>query len=241
MESNSDSPVLSASPPALSAPTGEAQEITAPPVRPSGFVTLILGMLCVLMLVTQAFVVLPILTILLGLYALRPSITGPPVGRRAAMAGMVLAVFFAGWGLVRENLREQELGRTATTFGGYWLELGSRGEWEAVMELMKPPQQRQNPNMPLKAFYANNASRVEAMNDFKMRPVVVDMIDAGQQVQWKPSDSPRVYDRRGEQYVEVRFEDQNQVLDHVLRIEMQRIWDPQTQTGEWVVHDFGTL
>ena len=85
--------------PQMHAETGFDQEDSAPPLRISGFICMILGALSIVSTLGQPLLVIPILAILCGLFALRRSGGQTPVGTRPAMIGIVLAVGFGACGL----------------------------------------------------------------------------------------------------------------------------------------------
>lgn len=229
MESPAESPVFSVTP----------QEIPTSPVRPSGFVALLLGGLSSVVLLSTALLIVPIFAVLIGGFALRPAALGVPVGRRFAMLGILLAVFFASWAVIGSRLRTQELGTNGQQFAAQWLELASMGEWEVVLELMKWPDARQNPKMPLKAYYANTEARVEEMQVFKERPGFSRLAEAGGEARWVALGAADIYSDHGEQCVRVRLVDKTQSASGGVWVELQRRAGEEVQTGEWRVRDFG--
>ena len=81
--------------PHMRAETGFDEADSAPPLRVSGFVCLLLGMLSVLACFGQPLLIVPLSAIAVGFVALRRSSGQRPVGTTPAMIGMVLAIFFA--------------------------------------------------------------------------------------------------------------------------------------------------
>lgn len=231
MESPSESSVFSVTP----------QEIPTAPVRPSGFVALFLGVLSSVVLLSSALLIVPIFAVLVGIFALRPAALGVPVGRRFAMLGILLAVFFASWAVVGSRLRTQELSTSGQQFAAQWLELASMGEWEVVLELMKWPDARQSPKMPLGPYYANTEARVEEMEVFKERAGFNRLGEAGDPNRWIPTGSPQIYSDHGIQCVQIQFVDKTESASGGVWVELQRRPGEDGQTGEWRVSDFGTF
>ncbi|QEG38688.1 hypothetical protein [Roseimaritima ulvae] len=229
MESKSESPVFSVA----------AQEIPTSPVRPSGFVALFLGLLSSVVLLSAALLIVPIFAIAIGLFALRPAPLGAPVGRRFAMAGILLAVLFATWSVVGNRVRSEELAANGQRFAAHWLELASMGEWEVVLELMKWPERRQSPKMPLEPYYANTDARVEEMASFKERQGFSRLVEAGDTARWAVFGTPHVFSDRGEQCVRVRFVDQSAAAVGGVWVELQRRVEEDAEAGEWKVRDYG--
>ncbi len=229
MESSSETPVFSVTP----------QEIPTPPVRPSGFVTLLLGGLSSVVLLSTSLLIVPIFAIAIGIFALRPAPLGVPVGRRAAMFGILLAVFFSAWAVMSSRLRMQELSSNGQQFAAQWLELASMGEWEAVLELMKWPEARQNPKMPLKPYYANTEMRIDEMKAFKERAGFGRLSQPGEPDRWSPLASPDIFTDHGEQCVRVRFVDKTESTESGVWVELQRRAGEDGQSGEWKVRDYG--
>ncbi|WP_153557315.1 hypothetical protein [Roseimaritima sediminicola] len=229
MESKSESAVFSLAP----------QEIPTAPVRPSGFVALLLGLLSSVVLLSTTLILIPLVTLVVGLFALRPSSEGPPVGRRAAVLGILLAVFFACWSVVASRVRTQQLSDNAERFGHEWMQLTSLGEWEMAMELTKSPAGRQSPQMPLKAYYQNSETCSEQLDEFLDRTAIMRIQDAGRDADWQLAESPQIYDDMGALCVQVRYVDRNQNSSDGVRLELQRMWDSEAGVGEWRVRDFG--
>jgi len=195
-------------------------------------------MLSGVMVLSPYLLPLPILTLVLGGFALRPSRSGPPIGRRPALAGMFLAIFFTGWGYTRAEIREQALAESGQRFAEYWLELTRMGEWEVVLELLNHPEARQHPKMPLKEFYANSESRSQLFKEFKERRIVEELIAAGDQVEWQLVKQPKITQRYGIDHVEMIFEDANSAFSGKLRVEMMREWNRSGTIPGWQVHEF---
>lgn len=225
-------------PPILSADLLELDTIEVAPVRPAGFVTLLLGLISVVMLVSTAWLPLPVLVLALGAWTLRPSGGLRPVGTRPAMLGMMLAVFFSIWGIVRENVGQQALVGSAETFAEHWLELAKMGEWEICRELMQPPSARQSPKMPLKDYYASSGRAAEQFVEFKRQPAVKQIESGGDAIEWQVAEPPLVLHSSLADTVTFVFEDRNDELQSQIRIQLKRRFDETTQAYQWYVNLF---
>ena len=136
----------------MSAEAGYGAVETAP-LRISGFLALILGLLSVLSLLGPALLVIPILTLFFGFFALRKYDGPVPVGVRPAIIGLVLAAGFGACGFFLPWMKTMTLGSQAEYFARQYLEVVARGELELAMELKKNYANRYMHNMSLKQHY----------------------------------------------------------------------------------------
>lgn len=226
-ESQTDTPILSSG-------IGECETIYQPPVRPSGIVTLLLGMLCSLIILNRGFLPLAVVVVLLGLFAMRPAPAGTPVGRRAAMLGILLAIFFLALGWTRSAIIERDVSRSAEKFALHWLKLAEMGEWELVYELTNPPSSRQNPRMPLKAHYLK-LEKAQELSEYKEQEFIQMFAELTHQPHWELAERPRISRSSGDYLVSLQFTDRNNAFPNQTLLTMQRVWQPQEDHFDWMV------
>lgn len=156
------------------------------PFRPSGLLALLLGALSVTAIFAQTLMLIPVLAILVGLFALRPATNAKPVGRLPAMLGILLAVFCLSWSWTFFQNREAELSQHAGQFAKHWLEIVGRGEVEVAYELTKLPDQRQMAGVNLEDFYSmKNPKAFEALDAFSSQGPLLQVQAAGEQADWQ--------------------------------------------------------
>ncbi len=130
----------------------EADEST-PPLRISGFLCLLFGVLSILSPIGRPMLVLPLISFVLGFVALKRSDDKASLGTRAALVGLVLAAGFGMCGLMLPMLKTMTLARQAEKFSRYYIEVIALEEDEFAMELNKDYVNRFPETMSLKEHY----------------------------------------------------------------------------------------
>jgi hypothetical protein len=131
---------------------GASHEYHSP--QPLAIITLALGLLSFLALFRTTLWIFPIVTLVLGLVSLR-TLAGQTekIGRKAAVAGMVLAVFFWGWAAAYDIVREQWLIGHAREYADAWLELLQQQKLREAHQLHVSRGKRAEGNISLEEFY----------------------------------------------------------------------------------------
>ncbi len=205
------------------------------PVRFSGFVCILFGLLSVFCLLGRPLLLLPLAAILFGAIALRRSDFGVPVGTMAAKIGLLLAVGFGACGFFLPWSKVQTLGGQAEFFVKQFLELTGKGEWELVAELQKPYKDRFLPTMPLKEFYVVNTTAAENLVQMRENGVLEELHKQSEFTDWQLSQTPRVFTRWGRQMVDTLWVDKSGTNNQTLQVELEYIVDKQTDIGHWHV------
>lgn len=210
------------------------------PVRISGFLALGLGILSGCVVFSMVFLPLPILTLIVAGIALRPSARGVPVGRSAAYAGAVLAIFFGSWGWSQVITRNKALQQQATRFAQDWLAILQQGDAELALELTQPPEMRLSEEMPLDVFYQQNETAQENLQGFSERPLVPIVLAGGESLRWELAERPIVTRQKSGDEVIVRLKETTGTIDGMVQIDLRRLPDAATEAagGEWYVGDF---
>ena len=115
--------------PQMHAEAGFEQD-SVPPLRVSGFICLLFGVLSVFSLIGQPLLLFSLIAIAFGIFALRRSGEQTPVGTRPAMLGLVLAVGFGACGFFVPWMKTMTLGRQAEKFSRDYMEVVARSEDE---------------------------------------------------------------------------------------------------------------
>ncbi len=225
--------VASPSTPRMGAEAGYELDDAQTPVRFSGFVCLLLGLLSSLAMLGRPLLLLPFAALVFGLIALRPAIDGIPVGTFAAKMGLVLATTFAACGFFLPLAKEQTLGGQAEQFVKEYFELIARGEWELVSELQKPYRSRFLPTMPVKEFYEQNEAAAKGLTEMlDNNGILMDIRDKADTADWQLY-STRVFVNWGRQKVDTLWVDRNGDPNQKLQVELEYEVDKQFDRGEW--------
>jgi hypothetical protein len=191
----------------MQAETGFEFDDSVPPLRVSGFLCLLLGALSFVSTLGQPLLVVPLLALITGFFALRRSDGQPPVGTRPAIIGLVLAAGFGACGLALPWMKTRTLGQQAEQFGRYYLEVVARGHDEFAMELRKDHVNRLPVTMSLTEHY-NSSEEVRGMlQEFKQDSVNETVRKRGPDAQWVLDRSIRVYYSYQREHAELVWKD----------------------------------
>lgn len=193
--------------PRMRAEAGFELDDSAPPLRVSGFICLLFGALSFLSILGQPMLVLPLVAIVFGVFALRRSSGRTPVGTRPAMLGMVLAVGFGSCGLFIPWMKTVTLGGQAEKFSRDYMEVVARGEDEFAMELRKDYVNRFPDTMSLKQHYSMSENSRRALEEFKAESLNATIRDRGPNAEWVLDRPIRVYYSYGREHAEVVWVD----------------------------------
>ncbi|QDV61444.1 DUF4190 domain-containing protein [Crateriforma conspicua] len=230
--------------PLIGAETGYGVEEQPTPIRASGFFALLAGLASVFCLLGTPLLVLPVIAILLGLIALRPSDRGRPIGTLPAKIGMVLAVGFGVCGFLMPWLATQTVGTESAYFAKEYLRLMARGDREMVMEMRKDHINRVSPGTPLVTHYEQLEAEVRAMEDaqgmspmenYKEDDCVAALEDIGGDIELFQVGSARMYTHFGEQYVETNWNNHTDPFTNDIIVTMAFKIDAETGDRQWYV------
>lgn len=187
-------------PPVMTAESESSMLLDARPVRISGWICLLLGLFSSLALLAAGLLVLAALAIVVGLYATRGYRGRRPVGYRAAVLGMALAILFSAWSLTELSLRRDYMVRHGQAYARDWLTLIQQGQIELACELQTGPSFRQESSISLVTYYRESERGREAMTNFREHDVYSELLLAGRQPQWTV-ERPATYYHRGNQHL----------------------------------------
>lgn len=218
----------------MRAETGFELEESTPPLRISGFLCLLFGLLSFFCTLGQPLLVLPVITFVLGMIALRPSGDQKPVGVRPAMIGMVLAAGFGACGFLLPMMKTRTLGEQAKAYSRYYMEVLARGHDKVAMELRKDHVNRFSTEMSLDELYASNEQAMEALMELRSSGASETLRRLGPDAPWKLDRSVRVYYSYGREHAEVVWMDPTGETDSKIQIFLQYRIDKEG-VGQWNV------
>lgn len=169
----------------MRAEVGYGEDEIVEPVRISGFLSLICGLLSVTTFMATPLLIFSVLAVVFGFVALRRHQGAVPPGTRVAKIGMVLAIGFAAFGIGVTQLKAMTLRTQAKQFSLDYLNLVARGDSMLARELNKSFAIRLPPTMSLADHYAANPKAAESLATFHYRPVHVDVRRIGPNADWK--------------------------------------------------------
>lgn len=231
--------------PSLRAPVmsaeGETEMLIDPrPIRYSGFLSLMLGLLSVFALFGQPMLVFAVFAIVIALYALRPYSGPRPVGYLAAIAGLACAVLFSTWGITERSFRYQFMSDRAAVFAGDWLRLMADGDYELACELQLPPSSRQSATMPLNQYYRESEEGKQGMKSFRENPTVTELIQGGSQVQWRMVRQPTYTTQNNRHLTSTVWQDDAGKVKSMIEVGLEYFPPEKGEIGQWTIHQVGT-
>lgn len=236
---STESPLRPLSAPAMTAEDDAELLVETRPVRVSGYLALIPGLLSFFAIFAKPLILFPVLAVLTALFALRPYRGLRPAGYIPAIIALCSALLFGGWGVTQQRLKEQELADQGVRFAGAWLELLARGETELAVELYTHPSARQPASMQLAEYYRTNENARQVMDDFREHEHAEDLINAGGNVRWRPQEKRFVYTSFGRQMVATVWDDLAGTIRVPLQIELEYIPATETDPPQWKIERFG--
>lgn len=216
-----------------------------PPLRWSGMVALVLGVLSFTAVVAVQMVFVPAAAILCGVFALRPHRGPTPVGTRPAVLGLILASGFTVCGLMLPWLKHNHLASEAEHFSRQYLQLVTAGDLPFAMELRLPPGQRQMPDTDLDAYYkrldaTSGDEKIAGYAAFVKQTeegVFGEISQHGDSLQWELVKPPATYQEFSAQRALTIWRDRSGKVTRDVAIELQ--WHPREDgRAEWAVTEF---
>lgn len=227
-----DSPAI----PRMGAESGYqlVSEEEVPPLRASGIVCLILGLLSFWATIAWQMLIIPILAIVFGVIAMRKWGNVRPAGTSVAVIGLLLASGFGAAGIMIPAMKQHTLGNQAEYFAREFLELCGNGEKELALELQKPVQNRQLGTMDLEKAYAEDAVAREQMEE-SSGGMIDTVMAAGPDIQWELAQPVRVFFKYGIEKADTYWIDPSGKIGQKIRILLE--WHPKEDgnTGQWHV------
>lgn len=234
----------------MSSEAGYEADIDDSPLRVSGFISLLLGLLSGFTIVAVPMVGFAIAAVLFGMFALRKGDSKSlPVGTSAARIGILLAVLFGVWGIGRHTLKQNTLGNQAEYFARQFVRVASSGNEIYAKELQKSYVNRYLRTMPLEQTYELERLKLERqMEEARERgesasppeednTTVRDLVKYPADHQWYLYRPVRVYHHYGRQMAEVVLASNPTDKAYKLRIIMEYLVHKDRGTSEWYVEN----
>lgn len=209
--------------------------------------TLALGIASSLALVHPFLWVVPLITIVTAVAALRAiSIEGSNLtGRGLALAGMSLALLFGLWAPTRVISRQWQLYHQGQVFAEEWLDLVRAGKLQEAHQLALPRAERQPPGTKLETVYEQSEDLKKRFKNFFAEKPVKTMAARGDQATYAYAGgmgvSPREFltEHIALGYT-MRYEDNGQPRTQPLRIVLDRD-ESDTSRFYWRVREIADL
>ncbi|KAA5541048.1 hypothetical protein FYK55_19320 [Roseiconus nitratireducens] len=148
----------------MSAEAGFEPETDDAPLRVSGFISLLLGLISGFSIVALPMIGCAIAAVLFGVFALRRTESRlVPVGTTAARIGIFLAVLFGSWGFARSAFKQYTLGTQAEQFAREFVKVASAGNQAYTSELLKNYINRYDRTMNLEERFAEDLAARDRM------------------------------------------------------------------------------
>ena len=221
--------------PGISAETGYELADENVPLRISGFISLLLGLLSILSIVAVPLLVIPVAALLFGFFALRRYDGPAPPGVRPAKIGLVLAAGLGACGFFLPWMKTMTLGHQAEYFARQYLEVIARGELELAVELRKGYANRYMATMPLKTHYSVNEAATQALDEFSRDSIIKTLQELGPDAEWELDQATRIYYSFGLDRAELILV--NHDRQEPFKVYMQLSCQPHRETGvgQWQV------
>lgn len=206
----------------------------SPPLRVSGFICLVLGVLSAFSILGKPMLFFALGSIFFGLVALR-KYNGPrPAGTRVAMWGIILSVGFGACGYTIPLMKQVTLSRQAEEFAGQYMTLVALGHDEHAMELKKEWYNRLSTDMDLAEHYISDPRISESLVQFKQDLVNQEFKRRGPEAEWKLDQPIRIYYQFGKEHAELIWIDPTG--DSELKIQMFMDYQIDSKgRGQWLM------
>jgi hypothetical protein len=192
----------------MGAEAGFEGDDIATPLRFSGFLSLLLGLLSWVSILAIGAMVIPLLALLFGLIALRPSRFGKPVGTLPAKFGICLAVGLGMCGYLVPVFKTQSLGEQAKTFALDYIDVVNAGYDTLAIELKKEKRNRFSKEMPLDDHYDGSEQATEVLSEFKSDGGNAMILGGGPDANWVLDRPVHVFRQYGVDRAHLVFRDQ---------------------------------
>ena len=211
------------------------------PLRLSGYLSLVLGLLSAFSLLAIPMLLIPVLALVIGLFTLRPSRQGRPVGTTAALLGILCAVGFGACGASVAWFKQKTFGDQAEYFARQYFDVVARGQNELAMELKKDFVNRFSEDMSLQTFYATHPESATALAEFESDVLNTEIREVGPGGPWQLTKAPRVYQKYGHDRVDLFFVNPTNPKARPIEVIMECKTDPRSGEAQWHVHQIQYL
>jgi hypothetical protein len=209
-------------------------------------VTLVMGCFCFLALFRTTLWVFPIVTLVLGIFSLRALAANPEkIGRKAALAGMLLAAFFLTWAASYRYVRETWLVNQARQYADMWFDLLKRQRLKEAHQLHVSLDKRAAAGASLDEFYQQQRYAQDDLVSFYDKEPLKEVVQFAPHAQFTfDGGGDRVSTLNSERIVlryVAKYEEQGRMKEIPLRVQLLRssgvsrgefCWEIETITSE---------
>jgi hypothetical protein len=214
-------------------------ELPTTPIRVSGFAALFFGLCSFAAVLGETLIIVPLLSLAIAFYAVRPYAGERPVGVIAGWIAILCASLFAVWGLSERHFKSRQLGEQATRFAYEWLTLVGQGDMELAAELQLDPSLRQPPSMALADYYKRSPNAASLMKQLLEQDAISRLIKAGTKPKWELDRPTRTYTMFGREMTETIWKDTTGTFPNLLRVSMEYIHRKDQKQASWKVEMVG--
>ena len=223
----------------MSAEAGFGDDSVAAPIRISGFVSALLGVLSAISVLGMPLLVIPLAGILLGLLALRKYGELKPVGVTAAKIGLVLSVGFGAFGFGVPFMKRQTLGHQGEAFAREFMKLAAMGEDYYCLELRKPLANRFLSSMPLEKHYIDeNEEAMQSLEELRNSGAYTALQRLGPDAEWELDRATAVYYKYGREVVDIVYVNNSGKRPTKIRVVLEGYESKTTGAWEWHIDNF---
>jgi hypothetical protein len=212
-------------------------ELPVSPIRISGFVALLFGVLSFVGVLGLPLMFVPLVAAILAIFAIRPYQGDRPVGVIAGWIGLFCAILFAAWGTTERHYKTKQMSSQATRFAAEWLALLGQNEIELAVELQVDPSRRQPESMSLADYYKRSPAAIESIKQFNEQETLKKLREAGDKPKWELHRPPVVSMRFGRDFTETVWKDTTNTVPKPIVVEMEYIKDEKTHAANWKIHE----
>jgi len=227
--------------PAMSVEGSPELELPRTPIRFSGIVALFLGLISFVAILGASLIVVPVVAILISLFAMRPYSQDRPVGIAAAWVGLFLAVMFGVWGYSERQFKIHSMSREASQFAKNWLELVGQGDHELAIELQVHPSRRQPESMPLADYYQRGEEAQNLLKQFREQDVMPALISLGSEPKWELAMPPKVYLQYGRELTQTVWRDASGKHKELVKVVLEYLQGNSDDKAHWKIELVSTF
>jgi len=209
--------------------------------------SMLLGLVSAAAIVNPLAWCVPIVTVTLAIAALKTISAEDSMvfGRKAALAGLAMALLFGACGLTRHFARPHWLYRHARPHAQKWIELVRAGRLKEAHQLHLSQEERESPGADLEAFYRDEKGAHETLSSFFGQAPLSEIVRIGRRGQLRfEGDVDVELTREGKARTDVvilryaiDYEDDGKPQTLWFLVSLGRKYDTEHREARWNVRD----
>jgi hypothetical protein len=217
------------------------------PVSRLAVASMLLGLVSAAAIANPLAWCVPIVGVTLAIAALRTLSTenSMVLGRKAALAGLVMALLFGSCGMTRYFARQQWLYRQARPLAQRWIELVREGRLYEAHQLHSPQRDRISPGGDLDDFYQGEDGAQSSLEVFFEQPPLSEIVRIGRRGQLRfEGDEDIDFAREGGAKSEIvilryaiDYEEDGKPQTLSFLVSVARKYDAEHREARWNVHE----